>query len=199
MRVAAKVTKMMATLLDMHGDDTSNALIGHVRYSMLWPHSPPIKAIIIAQSPYPNDAIIPLIGSPFASLSERATPSITVLANSVCSVTGGDWDTTHKRVSDLLSKSYLRLDHGILLLNARVRGGYLSVKAFRECVAQVDCVMEILSGSDSGIVEEVTVLSLGLEAEVMASMLKSSLNPVHDCVRLSVFKSSHPAKIAREL
>lgn len=116
----------------------------------------------------------------------------------VCSVTSGDWQKTHDRVSG--RDSYLLLDDGILLLNARVRGStFLSIKAaFRECVLQTACVIEMLSGGREEERRTVPIISLGLEAETMSSMIKSSLDSSGAGVRLTVHKSSHPARIARD-
>lgn len=108
MRIAAKVSVMCAELLSMHCDDDSNALLGFIRYSMMWPSTPQPKAIIIAQSPYFDDSIIPYIASPFACIDDSDTPSIRILANTVCSVTSGDWQTTHNTVSRLFIHYHAR-------------------------------------------------------------------------------------------
>lgn len=63
---------------------------------------------------------------------------------------------------------------------------------------QVGCVIEMLTEGGRPLQRTVRVISLGLEAETMASMINSSIDSVETGVKLVIHKSPHPARIAGE-
>ena len=171
-----------------------------MRYMLLWPAAPPIRTVILGQSPYPSAAGIPFYGSPFAYTSEEAPPSVVVLANTVstCSainnIQGLDWQTCE----ELFKHSDTLLQHGIVLANARSCTKFEDDKAARECATLVACLVHLLRRPVENPAEPIDMICLGVEAQRVSTLVTKIWGPEKSRRPINVAKCSHPAHLARK-
>lgn len=89
-----------------------------IRYVMQWPHSLPIKTIIIGQNPYPGD-IFPNLGAALAYDENKVRsvpPSIRVLAEDLFNYN----ETPKTDTINAFKDSWKMLDIGVLMINETV-------------------------------------------------------------------------------
>lgn len=173
---------------------------GIMRYMLEWPAAPPIRTVILGQSPYPAPAEVPFVGAPFAYTGKDAPPSVVVLANTVstCSainnITGLDWQTCE----DLFKNSDTLLEHGIVFANARSSSKFEDEKAARECATLVACLVHLLRRPSPNTAEPIDIICMGVEAQRVCTLITKiwgtdpARRPIH------VAKCSHPAHLARK-
>lgn len=176
----------------------------YMKYVMSWKDALPIRAIVMAQSPYPR----PIYSDTAAAMSfdeERckekmraiAPPTVRVLANDLFVNAGLDREVTRTAIRD----GWKMVSCGVLLVNLSVFESTNSGESFTECVNQVNVLCRLLRESEdilrneSGVTgkHNVDLIAYGMGA-IMASELTKCFKS--DIIKLRKFVSDHPAHLS---
>lgn len=168
----------------------------YTRYVMTWKDALPLKAIVMAQSPYPN----PIYSETAAAMSyneekcmrimkRAAPPTVSVLANDLYINAGVDKNVTIAAIRD----GWRMVSCGVLLVNVSVFESTNSGESFSECVDQVNVLCKLLRETEKSGNCTVDLIAYGMGA-IMASELTKCFKS--DVVRLRKFTSDHPAHLS---
>lgn len=176
----------------------------YMKYVMSWKDALPIRAIVMAQSPYPR----PIYSDTAAAMSfdeERckekmraiAPPTVRVLANDLFVNAGLDREVTRTAIRD----GWKMVSCGVLLVNLSVFESTNSGESFTECVNQVNVLCRLLRESEDILRNEsgatgkhnVDLIAYGMGA-IMASELTKCFKS--DIIKLRKFVSDHPAHLS---
>lgn len=147
-----------------------------IRYVMQWPHSLPIKTIIIGQNPYPGD-IFPNLGAALAYDENKVRsvpPSIRVLAEDLFNYN----ETPKTDTINAFKDSWKMLDIGVLMINETVFHKISGVQlrpntgGHREMEAQIRAIQYLLMEGFRMGQESVTLIGMGIGASMMTSILR---------------------------
>lgn len=176
-----------------------------IRYVMEWPHSLPIKTIIIGQNPYGGD-IFPEYGSAFAYDPSKVSdkrynppPSISVLAEDLFNHNG----TVKLDTINCFKESWRLLEHGVIMINESVFHRISkdldrpNTGLLKEMESQIIALQTILSvGFEMG-QTSVTLIGMGIGASMMTSVIRPWCPS--DLISAKTMTCSNPAAFAKSL
>lgn len=166
-------------------------------YLMTWHKAVPLKAIVLAQSPYPNP-IYPHTAAAMSYNSDlcmaimklKVPPTVEVLANDLLINANLDRDTTISVIKD----GWKLVDSGMLLINEAVFCSDGGPESFKESVDQCNVLIRLLRETEKYGRCRVDLFALGQAGERMAGNLTSWFKS--DIVKLSKHSVSHPASLS---
>lgn len=183
--------------LDIRKNLSNPYCMPFARYVTSWCDAVPIRAIVMGQSPYPND-IFPYVASAMSydepkcvhAMKKCMPPTVEVLGNDVsrnARVTFNDVVTT-------IRDGWLLVDRGVLLVNSAVFHEPGSAGAFRECVDQCGVLSRLLLETEKYGRSVVHVFAMGSSGQKMASDLSSRFKST--VINVAIHRSKHPASLS---
>lgn len=188
---------MLLHRLDPSLSISTSYAAAYANYVMTWEYAVPLKAIVLAQSPYPNE-IYPHTAAAMSYDQELCTrimrsacpPTVSVLANDLLINAGVDYETTAREVRDGWRMVY----DGVILVNETVHTKYGTVQSFDEGVDQCNTIVRMLQDTEKYGKSNVDVFALGTAGKKMASNITSWFkSPI---VKLTTRSVDHPASLS---
>ena len=161
----------------------------------------PISYIVLAQNPYTNPDIIPWRGTPFSYLGGKTTPSVAVMANTVCKsrLLCPPSCQEYKDAVLALAEWNTLQNSGVAAFNVRCCATHQTLEAQREYTHMTQYLYYYLRLQEARGIKDMSILCLGLEASSLWDNLKSMWGTDSSRMKLQSLKCSHPARVAREV
>lgn len=171
----------------------------YYNYVATWHRALPLRALIIAQNPYPTN-IFTVVSAALsyseelcqAAMRKRIPPSVEVLANDLYVNAKLD----RQAVVDVIRQGWELVDSGVLIINEAVFGSNSDVATFKEGVYQCTVVTRMLRETERMGGGKVDIFALGAAGERMAGNISSWFKS--PSVKISVHKAPNPAAVARD-
>lgn len=167
------------------------------RYVLTWQYAVPLNAIVIGQSPYPNDIFSEIaaamsynseLSHKCCNIAGDVPPTVKILANDLLIHAGLAREDTISVIKD----GWALVEKGILLVNNSVFHDWRSVEGYRECVNQTTLILRLLEETEK---HGSRTVQLFILAQRMASNICSWYKST--VVRISKKSVTHPAALSR--